>query len=264
MILYFNTQSQIEQMSRALGECITGARLSVLFHYYNFVDDKTVSTKWKRIYNTFIHQINKKNDQQPIFDFIQKILSPVNYKDKPKKFSTDCENINKILRFIGFEINEKGRIIPIKKAETLTEARIRANNLKKILEQRNVHRILFSFCTEELCNNDYFHAGQEAIKSILFRLRDLTGLRTDGRALIQQVLQKENPIIINKYQTLSEKNEHEGVFLICESLVSMIRNPTAHEPKIHWTITEQDALETISMISYVHRKLDNAQRIRLI
>lgn len=45
MILYFNTQSQIEQMSRALGECITGARLSVLFHYYNFVDDKTVSTK---------------------------------------------------------------------------------------------------------------------------------------------------------------------------------------------------------------------------
>lgn len=60
MILYFNTQCQIEQMSRALGECITGARLSVLFHYYNFVDDKTVSTKWKRFYNTFIHQINKK------------------------------------------------------------------------------------------------------------------------------------------------------------------------------------------------------------
>lgn len=50
--------------------------------------------------------------------------------------------------------------------------------------------------------------------------------------------------------------------MICEGLVSMIRNPTAHEAKIHWSITEQDAFETLSMLSCIHRKLDTTHRIR--
>jgi uncharacterized protein (TIGR02391 family) len=135
--------------------------------------------------------------------------------------------------------------------------------LREKLQERNAHYILFNFCKEEFCNNDYFHAVQEAIKSILVRVRDISCLSTDGRALIQQVFQLTAPyIIINNFQTSSERNEQEGFKMICEGLVSMIRNPTAHEAKIYWTITEQDALETLSMLSYIHRKLDTAQRIR--
>ena len=44
----------------------------------------------------------------------------------------------------------------------------------------------------------------------------------------------------------------------------MFRNPEAHEPKVLWNIEEQDALEILGIISYCHRRLDNAQRIRLI
>ena len=52
----------------------------------------------------------------------------------------------------------------------------------------------------------------------------------------------------------------KGMFL--KGLCSMFRNPTAHEPKVDWNISEQDALDILGIISYCHRRLDNAQRIR--
>lgn len=42
----------------------------------------------------------------------------------------------------------------------------------------------------------------------------------------------------------------------------MFRNPEAHQPKIFWDIDEQDALEILGLISYCHRRLDKAQKIR--
>lgn len=42
----------------------------------------------------------------------------------------------------------------------------------------------------------------------------------------------------------------------------MFRNPEAHETKISWVIEEQDALEILGIISYCHRRLDKAQKIR--
>ena len=44
-------------------------------------------------------------------------------------------------------------------------------------------------------------------------------------------------------------------------LFGTVRNPTAHAPKIVWPMTEQDALDILSLVSFVHRKLDNATKI---
>lgn len=178
-------------------------------------------------------------------------MSPVNYTDSEKR-ENHCENISRVLRFIGYEINQEGKIVSSKIAKTISDAQKRADSLREKLQERNAHNLLFNYCKEEFCNNDYFHAVQEAIKSILVRVRNISCLTTDGRPLIQQAFQLTSPyVIINNFQTTSEKNEHEGFKMICEGLVSMIRNPTAHEAKIHWSITEQDALETLCLKHYV-------------
>ncbi|WP_373228819.1 TIGR02391 family protein [Phocaeicola dorei] len=263
-MIYFKNASQIEQLSRELGECVTGSRLDTLLANHQFKDDKIISTKWKRIHNAFVNQHNIYKNHQPIFAFIEEVLSPVNYTDT-EKYNSDCDNISRVLRFIGYEINQEGKIVSAKIAKTISEAQKRADSLREKLQERNAHNILFNFCKEEFCNNDYFHAVQEAIKSILVRVRNISCLTTDGRPLIQQAFQLTSPyVIINNFQTTSERNEHEGFKMICEGLVSMIRNPTSHEAKIHWSITEQDALETLSMISFIHRKLDTAQQIRFV
>ena len=45
-------------------------------------------------------------------------------------------------------------------------------------------------------------------------------------------------------------------------LYGTIRNPLAHDPKVEWDMTEQDTLDILTMISLVHRKLDQAYRFR--
>ena len=68
-------------------------------------------------------------------------------------------------------------------------------------------------------------------------------------------------LIINAYQTKQQKDEQKGFEAILEGLCNMFRNPLAHQPKIEWSINEQDALEILSLISYCHTRLDNAVRI---
>ena len=88
-------------------------------------------------------------------------------------------------------------------------------------------------------------------------------MSTDGNALIEQVFSTNPILIINNYTLKSEKDEHNGFCNLLKGLCGMFRNTEAHEPKYNWAVTEQDALEILGMISYCHRRLDNAQKIRL-
>ena len=103
----------------------------------------------------------------------------------------------------------------------------------------------------------------EANKGLFQRIRDISGLETDGNALIEQVFSTNPIIIINNFTTSSEKNEHTGFCNLLKGLCAMFRNTTAHAPKVDWPISEQDALDILGIISYCHRRLDNAQKIRM-
>jgi len=41
-----------------------------------------------------------------------------------------------------------------------------------------------------------------------------------------------------------------------KGLFGLIRNPTAHEPKIKFLIEEDEALDVMTTISYIHKRLD--------
>ena len=118
------------------------------------------------------------------------------------------------------------------------------------------------YCKAELLANNYFHAVFEANKGLFARIRELSGLLTDGNVLIEEVFSQDPILIINNYRTQSEKDEHKGFCNILKGLCGMFRNTEAHEPKVSWEVTEQDALEILGIISYCHRRLDKAQRIR--
>lgn len=41
---------------------------------------------------------------------------------------------------------------------------------------------------------------------------------------------------------------HQGAF-------SAFRGPAMHEPRLEWTLTEQDALDVLGTLSMIHRRL---------
>jgi hypothetical protein len=41
----------------------------------------------------------------------------------------------------------------------------------------------------------------------------------------------------------------------------MVRNTTAHELRIRWDVREEDALDMLTEISYLHKLLDRCHRV---
>ena len=87
------------------------------------------------------------------------------------------------------------------------------------------------------------------------------GLTNDGVDLVHDAFGQKfgAPILaINPLLTQTQQGEQRGFVSLLKGLYGTIRNPLAHDPKIEWDMSEQDALDILTMISLVHRKLDGA------
>ena len=258
-------QAVLEGISKIIGDSGDGLKaseISLLLAQANIIDTDPTFTKWKRLYNSFANNQNENNCSDKILYFIQLSYAPSKFINDQEKFELKRRLLNQQLSFIGYYYGENGRFSNVIQSTTISEAKQKAQNLKIKLEDRQIHMEIFKYCKPELLENNYFHSVFEANKGLFERIRELSNCETDGFELIEFVFSSHPVLIINNYQKSSEKNEHTGFCNILKGLCGMFRNPEAHTPKINWVITEQDALEILAMISYCHRRLDNAQKIR--
>ncbi|MBQ0155151.1 MAG: TIGR02391 family protein, partial [Bacteroidales bacterium] len=219
-------------------------------------------TKRVRLFNALAERQNRDKCSNQILTFIKLALSPNHFVGKNDDYEKLRALINYQLAFVGYELKADGQYREIPKASTLADVKIKVDNLKGELEKRNAHQEIFKYCTAELVANNYFHSVLEACKGLFQRIRELSGIHEDGIKLIEQAFSSNPILIINNYQSNSEKNEHNGFCNLLKGLCSMFRNTTAHEPKIEWDMEEIDAIDILGTISYCHRRLDKAQKIR--
>ena len=262
--------STLEILSNIIGETVSGLtnaeihRLLLQTQIEDVVQPGVMMSKHDRLYNAFVKELNAHHYSNNIVHFLQLYLDPARYIGNPELFESRRGAVNKQLAFEGLEIDETGKAVALKeKASKLQDIELRVKGLKNKLEQRNAHPAIAAYSKAELIADNYFHAVLEANKGLFQRIRDISGLETDGNALIEQVFSTNPIIIINNFTTSSEKNEHTGFCNLLKGLCAMFRNPTAHAPKVDWPISEQDALDILGIISYCHRRLDNAQKIRM-
>lgn len=260
--------SVIEGITDIIGDTNTGLTGSEIHHFLlqTNIEDTTIPeerlSKRKNLYNSLANEQNKNKCSNNILRFIGSVLAPSRSVENKEEFERLRRSINQQLAFVGYKLKENGKFTEVPLASTIEDAQIKAKNIKQELEQRNGHHMIFKYCKAELLVNNYFHAVLEANKGLFQRVRDLSGIQKDGIRLIEEVFNGNPILIINNYQTDSEKNEHSGFCNLLKGLCSMFRNTTAHEPKVEWEISEQDALEILGIISYCHRRLDSAQKIR--
>ena len=255
-------QGILERISKILGDTsdgLTGSEISYFLQQSAINDVAPEITKWKRLYSAFASAQNKDKCSNKILIFVQTVLNPARFTDN-QTFETKRKAINECLSYVGYELQSNGRFREVAAAYTISEAQQRANDLLVNLQMRSAHQEIFKYCTTELVDKNYFHAVFEACKGLFARIRQLSLVNTDGIKLVEYVF--NHPVlIINSYKSKQEKDEQKGFGAILEGLCNMFRNPEAHQPKIEWPVSEQDALEILSLISYCHRRLDNAQRI---
>jgi uncharacterized protein (TIGR02391 family) len=263
------TAQHLEAVSRVLADTetgLTGSEIGYLLKDCRVPDVDPANTKWKRLFNALIGFQNEHQAGNHVVVFITRAMSPASYTDRPDVFHLRRDRLNAVLAFRGLRLGEDGKVRRTDSATTISEALERANRLRGALVQRGVHADVLTFCTAELLGENFFHAVFEAMKSITAKVRSLSGLTSDGADLAHDAfgMKHGDPLLaINALNTDTLRGEQRGFVSLMNSLYGTIRTPLAHDPKIKWDMSEQDALDILTMISLVHRKLDKAYRYRL-
>jgi uncharacterized protein (TIGR02391 family) len=268
VIPHFSGQ-QLEAIAKVLADTETGLTGSEIGHILDdcrIPDINPEMTKWKRLYNALLSYQNAHNYGNHVIGFIHKAMNPVKYTLCPNVFNQRRNNLNEVLAFSAMHLGEDGKLRPTQRATNISEAKERANRLQSALKSRNVHQDVLKFCSAELLQNNYFHAVFEAMKSIASKIRSLSGLTIDGAPLVEQAFaigKEGNPLLaINPLTTETDKSEQKGFVSLLTGLFGVFRNPLAHNAKIEWDMDEQDALDILTTVSLIHRKLDKAYKFR--
>lgn len=241
---------------------LKGDEIGYILREMGIADPDPAMTKWKRLFNALAFAQNKHQVGNHLIMFINRALNPVRYTTSHEHFDWRRDGLNVVLAFSGYHIREDGKVIRATPETTLAGAKARAGMLKSVLETRGTHAEVYKYCRAELLEDNYFHAVLEAAKGLAQRIRDLSGLGTDGAELINEAFSVKPPIVaFNSLQTETERSEQKGIANLLVGLFGAIRNPTAHAPKIAWAMPEQDAIDVFSLISFIHRKLDNAVKL---
>lgn len=216
------------------------------------------------LYNCLATEINNSHSFTRIYTFLEKALNPVAFTDEKSrgKYSYFLEGVNKVLLLAGLEITKEGKLIEVVQAKTLDEVDRRVNSLQRQLYNRAIHSEVQKYCIKDYLQKDYYDAVFKAAKGIAERVRQITGLTSDGGTLFQTAFAKNDPyLFFNSMQTDSEKSEFIGLKELMEAIFHLVRNPVAHTPKINWKVDEARALDVLTLISFAHKYLDECHKM---
>lgn len=259
------TEVQLREIANLLEGEVTHKVLTSVFRDCGLTEGRTVESgnpKWQRIVVTLGDRQRHDGCGNNTGAFIQAVMNPVRFVGQQAHFNDLRQRLNEMLAFVGLSVGEDGKLRPAQQARTLSEAAERAGRLRKALNDRRVHPDVLKFCREELLHDNYFHAVFEATKSIADKIREKSGLTTDGADLVDIAFSVRNPVLaINTLQSETEQSEQRGFANLLKGVFGTFRNVTAHAPKVKWPIEEQDALDLLTMVSYLHRRLDRTVKV---
>ncbi|MBN1887478.1 MAG: TIGR02391 family protein [Thermoflexales bacterium] len=269
MIILSLSEQQLEAICNVLGDTVeglTGSEIGTLLAQCRIEDLQPGGTKRYRLYNALSVRQRQDRCANNIIAFIQAAMTPARFAGNRERFNTLKQQLNQALVFAGYMLGEDGHLCQVTPATTLDEAEGRTGRLQAELRRREVHPDVLRFCQVEFLQENYFHAVLEATKSVADKIRRMTGLTSDGAPLIDQAFglgSTSIPLLaFNSLQTDTERSEHTGLMNLIKGLFGAFRNPTAHDPKISWPVNEQDAIDLLTLVSLIHRRLDQAVRTR--
>lgn len=147
-------------------------------------------SKRDRIDRALMERQHADGHAKSLLRFVEEALAPARFHASPERFERLRCSVNVPLRLASLELRDDGRIQPVPRAKTLSQARRRALRLQGKLAERSTHRRLVAACVNEIADDNYFHAVLEASKSLAAEIKSKTGRNEDGTTLVDIVFEK--------------------------------------------------------------------------
>lgn len=265
MALPLFSDQQLETICQEIADTstgLTGSEIGRLLAQVGVPDPDAGATKWRRLFHALHGAQANARSGSVVGEFIQRAMDPLRFVGRAAEFEERRAELNRILAFAGMIVGDDGKLRGSASARTLNDADRRLGRLRAELERRRVHSDVLACCRTELVKDEnYFHAVLEATKSIAKKIREKAGLGGDGAQLVDEAFGIAGGLprlAFNSLQTETELSEHKGLMTLMKGVFGAFRNPTAHAAKIEYRVTEQDALDILSVASLIHRRLDAA------
>lgn len=254
--------SHVLELARALADAATHRELSGLFQQCS-IEEQGGSSKWERIKNALAARQTRDGCGNNVGAFIQVLLDPARFSSRADDHIACCRRVNVILAFNGLHVSHQGKLVLIPAASTVPEAQARADRLRENLVARRVHPTVLDCCRTELVQDNYFHAVLEACKSVAEEVRQKSHLEGDGAPLADAAFGGRRPLLaLNALGTETERSEQSGFLNLLKGMFGTFRNPTGHALKVGWPMPEMDALDLLTLASYLMRQIENATETR--
>lgn len=253
----------VESVAKAVGDLYSGSELTRMLAVVRLKDTLGEGvTKWKRLAVAMANQQARQGDGRPVVALINAAMAPDRTLSRRTTASIARDELNQVLSLSGYYVTDNGKVGITTRTTTDSEAAARSEHLRTLLSKRGGHSDV-GYCRPELLRTDFYEAVFESIKGLGHRLRAMDGKDEDGPKLVESVLEGTDPmILLNERANQSQRDEQRGVALLMKGLFAAFRNPQAHEPRIVWSMSEQDALDVLGTLSMIHRRLDGAKRSR--
>lgn len=252
----------VEHVSRAIGELYSGSELTTLLSEVRLQDDLGPgTTKWRRLASAISAHQAKSQTGKALISTVTIAFRPDRTLTRKQAADVAKDEVIQALSLVGLTVRSDGKVARATRARTDDEALQRTDRLRDFLQRRGAHTEVLTYCRPELLRSDYYEAVFEAVKGLGTRLRQMTALDKDGYPLVAAALEGQDSLLkLNPLTTQRERNEQLGIASLTKGVFSAFRNPSAHEPRLIWTMSEQDALDTLGTLSLIHRRLDHATR----
>jgi uncharacterized protein (TIGR02391 family) len=255
------SHAALESICKVLADThrgLTGSEIGNILARLDILDPMPNVTKWRRLFQDLAEYQARIHSGSIVCAFIQEAMNPVQYVGRRALFDSRRDDLNAILAFSSYSLGEDGKLrLRDQPARTITEAEEAAGRLRSELSRRGVHSDVLRFCRPELLQKNYFHAVFEATKSVADKIKEKAEVDGDGSELIDRAFgigKQGMPILaFNSLRTETEHSEHSGLMQLMKGMFGVFRNVTGHAPKVKWPISEQDALDLLTIVSYIHR-----------
>lgn len=250
--------SALEAFAHLIAEKFTGSEMTEFFRRAGFQEIiHDGSTKWRFAYRSLDELQNNQYGSYNIAKILERLCDPQEYFGDADGREFIVRSVNEILSYYELELKMDTNKIVINTTITPT---LNSNKSQRenLYNSRYYHSEIQKHSRNLFIEGKYFHAVFECSKAFDKYVKEKSKIDKNGSKLMISALNISGPLKLNNQISQSDKNEQLGVMNLCVGLMSAVRNTGAHEPELDWPIKQKDALDILSLLSFLWRKIDDA------